>query len=359
MESKPSPEKNSKRKSIDRTPKTTKKQANKSNSQIQMEWCPGNSDTQPESFFPDTQFFQTQFFKQIDQQLVQNEIDRMQRSQIFSQKTSYLNQTQRFIDDDCEDCESENQFNIAQSSQAFLEEIRNNLPYQQASQIQFTNLPCTVYKSKNASAYIELQRSMLAVNEENLNEDNYIDPELIKVCQSTQYRREVQADFEECEKSICNISNLESCESNDARRKYSNDDQDELKTAIENMDWNESFLKTPVQRSKINLEKTPLITPTSIIRQRIANVPVSAQKSTSESVCQSPVGTIISANFSTMGSFFDLPNKVQKLIKDFKGIDQLYGNLFSGKFRYILTKLKFNFRLAKGMFNATGYKSSK
>lgn len=67
---------------------------------------------------------------------------------------------------------------------------------------------------------------------------------------------------------------------------------------------------------------------------------------------------VTAANFYVMGPYFGLPLKVKKLIKEYKGIDDLYGTrTIVGFFCYFIelnTDLV-HCRLAKGMFVVTGH----
>lgn len=198
---------------------------------------------------------------------------------------------------------------IPQCSQRFLHDVRDVevVP----NQNEITD-PVTVYTSaKNEAAYIELQRKMLSVNEVNVDDDNFIDPDLSQAYKSTQYRRELEEIFDHCEKSICELK----------------EPNEEESHGLENVNWtqNDFNLKTPgreiasAQTAKSN--RTPLINPTNLIRQRLEN---RKQLMMTPNVLPRKSNAAV-GSFHGMGPFFGLPLKVKSLIKDFKGISELYG----------------------------------
>lgn len=127
------------------------------------------------------------------------------------------------------------------------------------------------------------QRSMEARNEENVIDDDVS----ISQYQDSQFQRELQQNFNALESSIL----------------HKNGDASPLSQSvlmgISKIDWeDESF--------KVESKKTPQ-TQTAFGNVKLA--PVS------------------SSPFPELGNFFGLPAKVKALIQEFKGIDELYGEL--------------------------------
>lgn len=167
--------------------------------------------------------------------------------------------------------------------------------------------PC---KRNNASIYIQLQRSMQVENESNVNDDNFVDPELSQAIKSTQYRREIEEDFAKCEQTICNIDKV-----NETSRSIDMNAALDLSTGLlrglNDMDWNWNSPVIPARTAH-----TPL---SALVKKKLAVFSKSR-----ETLLATPK-LLTPTYFSNMGPFFDLPISVKSLIKEYKGIDELYG----------------------------------
>ncbi|XP_063708458.1 helicase POLQ-like [Culicoides brevitarsis] len=134
------------------------------------------------------------------------------------------------------------------------------------------------YSQKTGAHYVQRQRGMVVINEENVIEDD------ISLCQNSQiytsqFHRDLEKVFEDCEKSIL----------------QNKDESSEAVKGISRIDWDEDVFGEEVSVApNCVAPKTPQLKPIS------------------------------SATFSSMGPFFGLPMKVKNLIKEFKGIDDLY-----------------------------------
>lgn len=363
-----------------------------------MAWCLSPSDMTPKRKSPHKpkqnipikrqsmdfiadEYFQSQFFRQIDmdsaaaQQTsakpstdtnVSKETDNLSQM-FFSQfddvgwsQIKALKLTQLFLDDDDNDEPSTDHAAI-QSSQRFLQDVQQSqiviVPSSQQPQP-----PCTVYRSKNASEYMELQRSMQAINEDNLNDDNFLDKELSQAYKSTQYRREIFAEISQCERSVADISNLPPPEHETTIRPVLQPlpDVDDINWTeqfivspirrptvvakfkspmathasqlanIENMNWTEKFDTSPIRITGGGIRSVVDSTPTTIIRERLKANKVRLGMCESPVVHSSRIGARASKRFQHLGPFFGLPRQCEQLIKDFKGIDKLYGMLSAG-----------------------------
>lgn len=381
----------------------------------------------------DDDYFQTQFFRQIDQEsaaaeaaaaatttsktklLNKNDLSKETENlsqMFFSQfdtgiwsQVKALKLTQLFGDDDDNDDDTfQNESTKQQSSQRFLSDIQKLDHVIEASQqkhhINSQNVPeinnYTIYKSKNASEYMELQRTMQEINEDNVNDDNFLDQELSQAYKSSQYRREILSEINQCERSVADISNLPPPEENidvppvmlpqvddinwtekfvtsPIRNKvvdrYKSSQQpgtskhhphESQLANIENMNWTEKFDLSPMRNNTTAVVR-PLaeMTPTKIIRERLLANKIRLGMIESPPRCTRAT-TTTSKGFTNLGPFFGLPLQVQRLIKDFKGIDHLYGlrdNNFASNFR-IFSYISIH-RLAKRMFNTTGNRTTK
>ena len=337
-------------------------------------------------------YFETQFFKQIDIEMANTSTTNTAKpiittcttvtnniatnlSQFFNAtqfdeivaQTNFirkLNLTQMFCDDNdaAENTENTNATNTAaaaadnnkhphQSSDLFLSQVKNLPIIENNLQLPQTILEnCTIYQSKNnASAYIQLQRSMHNLNEDNLNDDNFLDADLSQAYKSTQYRREVLAEFDECEKTICN-NNMDSMNGIDelmqpppppslvAAEATTKTNEKQMYAVItdaadlgdmNNINWTLDFenmsMKLPDGGGGVDVSSPARLKPPSsssaIVRQRLGEL--SAKKENLNKF--SPARLRPASTFCSMGTFYGLPAKVRKLIKDFKGITELYG----------------------------------
>lgn len=371
----------------------------------------------------DNDYFHSQFFRQIDEESaaatvtatkIFNKNDHTKEtanlSQMFfsqfdtgwSQQVKALKLTQLFGDDNDNDNDFTSDTTKQQSSQRFLNDIqksdeitaasqRISLNSQNVQQLNVAMSTCTIYKSKNASEYMELQRSMQEINEDNVNDDNFLDVELSQAYKSTQYRREILSEINQCERSVADISNLPPLDENvssqtalpqvddinwteqfvtspirkpmkaaaasviiQSTQRQAAPSHDTELANIENMNWTEKFDVSPMRNSAATVKPLEM-TPTTIIRERLKANKIRL------GMLESPPRTSTSStskSFTNLGPFFGLPLQVQRLIKDFKGIDHLYGTtIFFHLFIYIIFPyllLVFHFyRLAKGMLNTS------
>lgn len=202
-----------------------------------------------------------------------------------------------------------------QSSQRFLKEVRHAKVDGLAPPSADVSDPVTVYTSvKNATAYIEMQRDMLEVNEANVGDDNFLDAELSQAYKSTQYRRELEDMFVNCEKTICDANNL---------KVVTPPENASHLAGLDNMKWSQHEFeenKTPNRPNQTANFKTPLFSPTNYVRQRLDEL---KNKSISPKVGSGSAA----ATFRGLGPFFGLPLLVKTLIRDYKGIPELYGNI--------------------------------
>lgn len=193
-------------------------------------------------------------------------------------------------------------------SQMFLETAKTigQLPRHPSQKLEELN--GTIYKSKNATMYIELQRTMEAENETNVIDDDFVDPELSQAMKSTQYQREIEGNLAKCEKTLCNNENLnESCRSIDMNVALNMSPADPCRGLID-INWNSPMIQGV---------RTP---PSSLIKKRL-----SMFSKTRESAQSTPKPSTPKTNFRPIGPFFGLPIAVKSLIKEYKGIDELYG----------------------------------
>lgn len=145
------------------------------------------------------------------------------------------------------------------------------------------------YSQKTGAHYFQRQRNMVEKNQENIIDDD------ISLCHNTQiyssqFRRDLEQVFDDCEKSIL----------------QSKDEAvHEAVKGISCIDWDDDDFGTAGAASQVAVMKCAAKTQSSHGGIRLK--PIS------------------SSTFSEMGPFFGLPNKVKMLIKEFKGIDELYG----------------------------------
>lgn len=247
-------------------------------------------------------FFNTQF--ELEKEF---KADFQKESQIErnSLNVTKLNLTQVFNDDFEEEIQENAAPESCKQSQMFLDiaKTMTQMPRHQTQKLE--ELDGRVYKSKNASMYIELQRSMQLENETNVIDDNFVDPELSQAIKTTQYRKEIEADFNKCEKTIRNFDNLnDSNRSVDLNNAFNIDD---LNEDAKEINWNSPY--------------TPAVNASSVVKKRLAEF----SKSRDSSMNDHSGSSFILPDFAAKGPFFGLPIEVKDLIREYKGIDKLYG----------------------------------
>lgn len=205
-----------------------------------------------------------------------------------------------------------------QSSQIFLDDLSkfntnldsavnisiNNSISLNCSQLNLTNYDgFDVYKNdKTFTEYLQLQRSMNAENKHNVNECDL--SQLLNNCYQTQFQQEIENDFNECEKTIRHL------------KEDSEESDDKL---LENIDLDGQMLMKMAEENKLN-EKDVIPPPKEFCTDNFKKPIGTAQPP------RLPVST---STFCILGPFFGLPKKVERLIKEYKGIDDLYGRCTS------------------------------
>ncbi|XP_037030980.1 helicase POLQ-like [Bradysia coprophila] len=271
-------------------------------------------ESRPCSFERYSQLYFSSQFEQVENVTDEDVRNETQIDQSCSTVTK-LNLTQMFNDDfenDIQDMDVP-----CNQTQMFLDTVKaiGQVPKDPTQKLE--ELDGTMYKSKNGNIYIQLQRSMEAKNETNVIDDDYVDAELSQAIKSSQYLREIEDDFAKCEKTICNIGNL-----NESDRSILNENSpsadidvalnksDEALHGLSNMsaiNWNSPMVRASQDTPKSSFIKTRLAM-SSKNRQNVQTTPKS----------------IVTTKFSPMGSYYGLPTTVKSLIKDYKGIDELY-----------------------------------
>lgn len=307
-----------------------------------------------ETSITDTELLQIDTFEQFSQRYfnsqfkqVENIIDEDVRTETQIQRTqsiaTKLNLTQIFNDDFEDDIHD--MVMPCNQSQMFMEAVKaiGQVPIQPTQKLEELN--GTTYKSKNGNVYIELQRSKQAENETNVIDDDFVGPELSQAIKSTQYLQEIEDAFVQCEESICNVDNLNESSRSIDMNVAMNMSSDPLH-GLNEINWNSPLMvRTPI--------RTP---PSSLIKNRLA---MFSKNKENVAVKTRP---IVSTKFSPMGNFFGLPATVKSLIREYKGIDELYGRRV-GSFLCCFDVKSFLFfisRLAKRMsYTSRGCRASK
>lgn len=253
--------------------------------------------------------------------------------------TQAYNLTQ-FFNDDIDDEEfiisgvTSTLSSFPQSSQIFLEAVREAtvLPETQNSPHNVDDFQ-KIYKSAvTAAEYLEMQRDMIDANEDNLNDDNCVDPELSQAYKSTQYRHELEKVFNNYEDTLCaGLDELVDADGplipeDDIKpiraETVASDAISEIVSVADDVDWETTFNETPV---KAKPKSAPLITPTVLVQQRLSNRKNFVSSITPPVSRTSSFDNPAPGIFVPIGPFFGLPAIVKTLIRDYKGITNLYG----------------------------------
>lgn len=166
-------------------------------------------------------------------------------------------------------------------------------------------------KNISGSEYIQRQRDMYEINLENLD-DVFLENFTSQEFNISQYRKEIETEFDVCERTICGENLV------DLRHSTI------IQEGVNEINWDSPMRVT---------DNIPIRTPRSasmIVREKLQNLKPSRFDTSAVAITKSttnllrPVST---SNFSDRGPFFGLPTLVQSLIKEFKGITKLYGNL--------------------------------
>lgn len=165
-----------------------------------------------------------------------------------------------------------------------------------------------LYKSKTFAEYMELQRDMHIENQHNLEECDL--SQTLDSCYQTQYQRDIESAFNECERTIRNLD--------DAKEMADEGVDSVLKDINLDDNFTEEIIANNEKKIQQETKKTFVIPPPKefggdVFKKPVTNMPL-----------QRPVST---STFCSLGPFFGLPKKVKNLIKEYKGIDELYGNL--------------------------------
>lgn len=141
-----------------------------------------------------------------------------------------------------------------------------------------------LYSQSTGAHYVKRQRKFVEKNEENVIDD---DISLVNNSQvnTSQYRRDLERVFDDCENSIL--------QKNEA-----------VVAGLSKIDWDDDDFGHGNQ-SQVTVMKCTVKTQSSHGAVKLA--PIS------------------SSTFNELGPFFGLPITVKKLIKEFKGIEELYG----------------------------------
>lgn len=206
-----------------------------------------------------------------------------------------------------------------QSSQIFLDDVSKlntnidsdvNISINNSISINYSQLNLSKFdgfdvskNNKTFTEYLQLQRSMNIENEHNVNECDL--SQLLNDCYQTQYQQEVENAFNECEKTIKDLE------------EDSVEKDDEM---LGNMDLDGQMLEKMAKENKLNakdLAEVSVIPPPKEFSSDNFKKPIGT--------AQPPRLPVTTSTFCILGPFFGLPKKVQRLIKEYKGIDELYG----------------------------------
>lgn len=234
----------------------------------------------------------------------------------FSQQQNKLNASKAVFNDD-EEIEAESYGH--HSSQIFLDDVSKlntnigfnaNISLNNSISLNLSQLNSSkfdgfdVFKSdKTLTEYLQLHRSMRDENQHNVNECDL--SQLLNVCYQTQFQQEVESAFTECEKTIRNLDE---------------NSEEKVDTVLENFVSDETILKelAEVQELKDFADTGFIPPPKEFSSNNNFKKPIA--------IIQQPRMPVSTSTFCTLGPFFGLPRKVQSLIKEYKGIDELYGN---------------------------------
>lgn len=221
-----------------------------------------------------------------------------------------LNNAKLLLDDDQDELLGNIEDIQPQSSQRFLNDVKQfvaeiekidndasiMLTGSQWSQIDNANF--ARYKSNGTmNEYLALQRSMHEENAQNVHNDDF---DMERLNDAVQLHQRVENTFNECERTIRGLA-----------RHTDMEESDEFASDIAgNENFNLSEFKDEFEKTYAEETNKP--------DQSLQNV-------RSIKTPTRPTLPVSTALFSHLGPFFGLPDKVRALIKEYKGIGELYG----------------------------------
>lgn len=287
-----------------------------------------------------------------------------------------------FFDDDDDELFNQVKDSDYQSSQVFLNDVKSfvaetspavnldggNMTITSSQLSQMLADDFTVYQSnKTMNEYLELQRSMHTENQYNVQDDELDIRPLETV---TQYQMGIETTFNECERTIRGLDD-------DMFKDLTDDDEETVQTAARKetahnftefeTDFDLSILENALKTEESRNKKDTLeVKAESQANQRALNresqgaaghnfTETDFDISTLDKVvkeCRDAKETMQSpaipkaqklvkneakpvpvpaSTFCVMGPFFGLPNRVKSLIREYKGINDLYGTFINHK----------------------------
>lgn len=260
-----------------------------------------------------------------------------------------------FLDDNDDELLSNIDACVPQSSQQFLSDVKQFVGQNdqinsdhsmiftntQLDQIDVVNF--VAYQSnRTMNEYLALQRTMHEENEQNVHEDNFaVDRQNV----STQFHRKFESTFNECERTIrgldeTNVLNELLVENNVPD--YVNNTVLDLNLNYTELaeEFNSTYSDEVIRGRMLEMEQQQQTD--SFVRP---NVPVPA------------------ALFCNKGPFYGMPVVVKSLIKEYKGINDLYGENSSTIFLHLhsentqISSALRTIRLAERMFTTAGHRA--
>lgn len=139
--------------------------------------------------------------------------------------------------------------------------------------------------------------------------DDQVDSQLARKYDSSQQKREMEQVFAQCERTLIDVSNVELQPVDDAA--------DPVRM-VDDINWEDDVTiaegggqKKPDDRSILN----SIFNKRSSLAAEVGSPKVVARKS----------GPLVSSHFQDRGPFFGLPLKVKHLLKNYRGIENMYG----------------------------------
>ncbi|XP_062563362.1 helicase POLQ-like isoform X2 [Armigeres subalbatus] len=193
--------------------------------------------------------------------------------------------------EDCDEIPCYQEINVSiedepsSCSQLFMEEVARepNRPLTQQQNFQMQRDHSTY------SQYIRNEYTMLEENRSNVIDDQ-VDTQRVREFDSSQRRTDVEDDFKICEQNLADMSNI---------------------------NWDESVagVRPPVAAST----KVPLGSIFGKLDGRNGRVTEESPKRVARKSAP-----LVSSHFQSLGPFYGLPNKIRDLLKEFRGITEMY-----------------------------------
>ncbi|XP_058460834.1 helicase POLQ-like [Malaya genurostris] len=242
-----------------------------------------------------------------ESQIFDNELNRIKNASVAN--TSHVEEDMEEADDLIPCYQKTDNINC---SQLFMEEV-DKFGKKAITRIGTplnSNETFSIVKNKFiGSQYIRLERSILEENLANLADDQ-VNSQLASEYDSTQKRKHIQNIFDEFERTLADVRNI--------AQEPTADEVNEEAQALAKINWDQNMTidgESPVRKND-RVQLNGIFSKRTFLGNR--------NGSDSPKVVARKSAPLVSSHFQDKGPFFGLPNIVKTLLRDYRGINEMY-----------------------------------